>query len=85
MNQFEFLWAASTFFLIGMIAVMVMITFIEPKDSYAEDFNILKNNDIELANLIYKDSQALQYLNTCRIVEDNNYTQTLLCVKEMKR
>jgi len=50
-----------------------------------QDLNVLKNNDLAIANYVQANSQAIAFLQTCKIVEDTNYTQTILCTKDMKQ
>jgi len=47
-----------------------------------EDTAFLKNNDFIMADYIKANSRTLEYLkNNCKIVEDNDFSTTLVCVK----
>lgn len=64
----------------GLLSVQVNIH--NDLDYLANDLNILKSNDLTMAQYIQYNSQTLEYLNkNCKITNDTNEVTVLTCIK----
>ena len=72
------------------IALIMSILFMQIKiqsvgvgtNTLIQDLNVLKSNDLAMAQYIQYNSQTLEYINNnCKITSDNNEITVLTCIK----
>jgi hypothetical protein len=79
-------------FFVGIVLVLILLVCVllglfswdvqEKVGVVLADTNSLKINDVAFADYVKANSQTLEYLNNnCKVVADNNFSTTLVCVK----